>query len=86
MASETCLRADVLPRWLHDDRQEEHANEEGIRHICRGWKPVKLPYVRGDILGFQEARCSAERSGEKDGVLTSGKCKCNVLILLPQMR
>lgn len=40
---------------------------EGIRHIYRGLRPVKLSYVRDDILGFQKARFNAESSGEKDG-------------------
>jgi hypothetical protein len=82
MDKETCLRADVLPRWLHGDRKEEDANKDTKTRrnkvfINRGWRPVKLPNVRGNILRFQEARFNAESSGKGEtAVLTSGKCKC----------
>jgi len=63
MDSEARLRADVLPRWLHHDRKEGNANEDMKTRrdkAYQSWRPIKPPYVRGNILGFREARFNAE--------------------------
>lgn len=73
MNSETCLGADVFPRWLHGDRKEDVKENTKTRRnkAYRSWISIRvdlhLLYARGNLLGIHEARFNAESSGKRYG-------------------